>query len=152
NSPVAPTSGDLCQQSLPAAPEYQINHCYLTNNCYPYGVRSRSQYVGSGFYSLDEDIDPSTGLVSRSRDTSGIPTNYLYDSMGRLYYVKPRDGAWTYYSYHLAASPSALASILVDRQQNGSPGTSLAQSRTKFDALGRPIEEDTLMPDGTWSG
>src|SRR5262249_44166053 len=127
------------------APEYQINHAYL------YGVRSRSQYVSAGFYSLDRDIDFSTGLVSRSRDTSGIPTSYLYDSMGRVYYVKPRDGAWTNYSYHLATSPSALASVLIDRQQNGSPGTSLAQTRTKFDALGRPIEEDTRMPDGTWS-
>src|SRR5205807_5502531 len=48
-------------------------------------------------------------------------------------------------------SPSSLASLTVDRQQNGSPTVSLAQTKTLYDALGRPIEQDVRMPDGTFS-
>jgi RHS repeat-associated protein len=144
-NPITPTSSDLCAQTLTGSPEYQISHGYA------YGVNSVTQYVGTGFYSKYLGIDPSTGLPNYSRDTAGIQTNFTHDAMGRLTYVLPRDGAWTQYLYHPASSPSSLASLTVDRQQNGSPSVSLAQTKSFYDALGRPTEQDVRMPDGTWS-
>jgi hypothetical protein len=142
-SPVAPTSSDLCQQTLPASPEYQESHDYLS------GVLRRSQFSGTGFYSLDRDIDPSTGLVQTSRDTAGVPTSYTFDLLGRMTRSQPRDIAATVYTYTPATSPSALASVVVDRKT--ASAVPLARSQTLFDSLGRPVEADTLMPDGRWS-
>src|ERR1700674_4482870 len=147
NAPFPPTSSDLCQQALPAAPEYRQNSFFV------YGVKHLSQYVGTGigFYTLNRGIDMATGLPPYSRDTANIQTSFTYDAPGRLAYVLPRDGAWTQYLYHAASSPSSLASLTVIQQQNGSPSVSLAQTRSFYDALGRVIEQDVQMPDGTWS-
>ncbi len=147
NAPFPPTSSDLCQQTLPAAPEYRQNSFFV------YGVKYLSQYVGTGisFYTLNRGIDQATGLPTYSRDTANIQTNFTYDALGRLAYVLPRDGAWTQYLYHAASSPSSLASLTVFQQQNGSPSISLAQTKKSYDALGRLIEQDVQMPDGTWS-
>lgn len=148
NAPFPPTSSDLCQQTLPAVPEYRQNSSFV------YGVKYLSQYVGSGinFFTLNRGIDQATGLPTYSRDTANIQTNFTYDALGRLAYVLPRDGAWTQYLYHAASSPSSLASLTVIQQQNGSPSVSLAQTKSSYDALGRLIEQDVQMPDGTWSG
>jgi RHS repeat-associated protein len=145
DSPRAPTSSDLCQQSLAPSPEYQINHYFTA------GVEYLAQYVGTGFYSLNRGIDPSTGLASYSRDTAGIQTNFTYDAMGRLAYMLPRDGAWTQYLYHAASGPSSPASLTVERQQNGSPGISLAQTKNTYDAFGRLAHQSLRMPDGSSS-
>ncbi|HEV3077070.1 MAG TPA: RHS repeat-associated core domain-containing protein [Thermoanaerobaculia bacterium] len=145
NAPFPPTSSDLCQQTLPAAPEYRLNSFFVS------GVKYASQYAGAGFYTLNRGIDQATGLPTYSRDTANIQTNFTYDPLGRLVYVLPRDGAWTQYLYHAASSPSSLASLTVIQQQNGSPSTSLAQTKSSYDALGRLIEQDVQMPDGTWS-
>jgi hypothetical protein len=147
NAPFPPSSSDLCQQTLPAAPEYRQNSFFV------YGVKYLSQYVGTGigFYTLNRGIDQATGLPTFSRDTANIQTNFTYEALGRLAYVLPRDGALTQYLYHAASGPSSLASLTVIQQQNGSPSTSLAQTRNSYDALGRLIEQDVQMPDGTWS-
>ena len=144
-SPVTPTSSNLCQQTLPASPEYQLSSAFI------YGARYSSQYAGTGFYSLFRGIDQATGLPTFSRDTAGIQTNFSYDALGRLSYVQPRDGAWTQYLYHAASSPSSLASLVVTQQQNGSPSLSLAQTKYQYDALGRLVEQDVQMPDGSFS-
>jgi RHS repeat-associated protein len=146
NAQVTSTSGLLCQQALPAQPEYELDHTYSA------GVRATTRYVNASFYSLDRGIDASTGLPTFSRDTANIQTRFSYDSSGRLVYVQPRDGAWTQYLYHPASSPSSLALLTVDQQQNGSPGTSLARTKYSYDALGRLIRQDIRMPDGTFSG
>jgi RHS repeat-associated protein len=145
NSPVTPTSSALCSQVLPATPEYQINYGFI------YGVNSVIQYVGTGFFSMYLGIDQSTGLPNYSRDTAGIQTSFNYDPMGRLVYVLPRDGAWTQYLYHPAASAALPATLTVEQQQNGSQGTVLAESKYTYDGLGRMIEKDILMPNGTLS-
>jgi RHS repeat-associated protein len=147
NAPFAPTSSDLCQQTLPALPEYQVS------NQFAFGVKSTSQYIGTGigFFTLNRGIDKATGLPNYSRDTANIQTNFTYDALGRLAYVLPRDGAWTQYLYHAASGPSSLESLTVIQQQNGSPSISLAQTKSSYDAFGRPIEQDVLMPTGTWS-
>jgi RHS repeat-associated protein len=145
NSPFPPTNADLCQQVLPALPEYRVDHTFCS------GVECYAQYSGGSFFSLHRDIDASTGLVTASYDTANIRTRYQYDAMGRLLYVLPRDGAWTQYLYHFAASPSSLASLTVQQQQNGSASTVLAQTRYFYDALGRMTKKQVLMPDGSLS-
>jgi RHS repeat-associated protein len=142
NSPVTPTSSDLCQQALPANPEYRIGHSFN------HGTEAVSQYGGTGFYSLWHEIDASTGLVAVSRDTAGIPTSFMYDSSGRLVYIEPQDGAWTQYLFNLSNNPVLLT---VQRQQNHSPGTVLAQTRYSYDGFGRLIRTDLTMADGTTS-
>jgi RHS repeat-associated protein len=140
NSPVATNNSDLCMLALPAAAEYQINHNYDRG----YGVEQVRQYVGTGFYSVWRQVDPSTGLVLLSQDTAGIPTSYEYAEMGRLRYILPRDGAWTQFLYNLTSSP---VSLTVEQQQNGAPGTILAQTKYSYDGLGRMTREDIKMAD-----
>ncbi|NJN36923.1 MAG: hypothetical protein HC794_07530 [Nitrospiraceae bacterium] len=50
---------------------------------------------------LDQTIDPATGLPSQSRDVSGIRTDFLYDGLGRLTWVRPESGhgVWTQLAY-----------------------------------------------------
>jgi hypothetical protein len=86
NAPFPPTNADLCQQVLPALPEYQLDHTFCS------GVECYAQYSGASFFRLHRDIDASTGLVTASYDTANIRTRYLYDAVGRLLYVLPRDG------------------------------------------------------------
>src|SRR6202007_1006176 len=83
-SPVAPTSSNLCQQTLPASPEYQLSSAFI------YGARYSSQYASTGSYSLSRGLDQATGLPTFSRDTAGIQTNFSSDALGRLTYVQPR--------------------------------------------------------------
>jgi hypothetical protein len=53
--------------TLPAAPEYQIDHTYL------YGARKTSQYSGTNHKILDNTIGFNTGLVSGASASSGKP-------------------------------------------------------------------------------
>jgi YD repeat-containing protein len=142
--------GELCALGLSGS-QYRIDHTWQ------YGVRMLSQYFDAAgnplsFKSLDTDVDPGTGLVKTSRDTSGIITNYDYDAMGRLTGVKPEPGhdGWTIYTYTRATSASALAQVQISRQVNGG-GASLAESFVKYDAFGRVWQEQTRMPDATLS-
>ncbi len=143
-------TGELCSLSLPAN-QYRIDHTWQ------YGVGNLSQYydaAGSAlsFKSLDTDIDLSSGLVTKSRDTSLIGTSYEYDNSGRLTAVKPDSGhdGWTIYTYSRSLGASSPAQVQVSRQPNGG-GTALAESIIKYDSFGRVWQEHTKMPDGTWS-
>ncbi|MFL6194034.1 MAG: RHS repeat-associated core domain-containing protein [Thermoanaerobaculia bacterium] len=143
------TASQLCAMPLPGN-QYRIEHTYQ------YGTLRTSQYgTAAGglfsFKSLDRDIDARTGLVWKSRDVSGLLTTfYEYDTMGRNTYVKPAQEGWTRTGYTRAASAASLARVNVDRLTNGG-ATVLAQSRTKYDALGRVWQEDHRMADGNWS-
>ena len=145
-------NGGSCTFGLPAD-QYRLDHTYQ------YGVRKTSEYrdasgVPLSFKSLDVDVDLNTGLVRASRDTSGIQTDFEYDSLGRLRFSKPAAGhdGWTETAYTRATSPSSLARANVYRRTNGaSSGASLAQNETRYDAFGRISEERVLMPDGSWS-
>jgi RHS repeat-associated protein len=137
-----------CTMALPA-PKYQLNHTYQS------GVRATSQYAGASFFSLDQTIDGPSGLPSQSRDVSGIATDYEYDAMGRLTWVKPSAGnndGWTEYVYTPATSASALANVLVRRRNNGSKTAAVqAQNQIFFDAFGRVWQEKQLLPSGSWN-
>jgi RHS repeat-associated protein len=137
-NPVTPTSSDICQQTIPATPEYEIFHGYT------YGSESARRYAPAGFYSLNLTIDASTGLAASSFDTAGIKTSYQYDALGRTTYVLPQNGAWTQYLYNSTANP---VSVTEQKQQNGAPGTVLAQKKYLYDGWGRLKEMDVLMAD-----
>jgi RHS repeat-associated protein len=143
-------TGELCGLGLPAN-QYRIEHTWQ------YGVGNLSQYYNSAgnplsFKSLDLDIDPDTGLVSKSRDTSLIGTRYEYDTLGRVTASKPDSGhdGWTVYTYSRSLGSSSPAQVAISRQPNGG-GTALAESKIRYDSFGRVWQEQTKISDGTWS-
>ncbi|HEX6900065.1 MAG TPA: RHS repeat-associated core domain-containing protein [Thermoanaerobaculia bacterium] len=138
------SSGDLCTLTLPAAPEYQINHTWL------YGVRKTSQYSGTGHFLLDNTLDFNTGLVTSSADSAGLVTNYEYDALGRMTWSKPPSthGGWTQFVY-TPANPagSQRASVTVRRRGNGSKSAPiLAVDLLVFDYFGRVYQEQKQLP------
>ena len=142
------TTGDLCGLALPAN-QYRIDHGWQ------YGVRNSSQYFecrgrGALVQEPGHRHRLNTGLVKTSRDTSGIKTNYEYDSLGRLVWVKPETGhdGWTQYVYTRALDASTPAQVQILRKSNGG-GTLLADALVKYDSFGRVWQEHTRMPDGT---
>lgn len=106
--------------------------------------------TGSAMFSgIDRVTDASTGLVTTSKDTSGVATNYTYDSIGRLSSIVPPTGiAGLGYTYD-AATASAPATV-------HETSTSLVGPKKKyeFDPLGRILREKTFVPNdgaGIWS-
>ena len=143
-------TGALCGLALPAS-QYRIDHGWQ------YGVRNLSQYVDAAgqtlsFKSLDVDADLNTGLIKTSRDTSLIKTDYEYDSLGRLVWIKPETGhdGWTQYVYTRALDANSPAQVQILRKTNGGEST-LAESLIKYDSFGRVWQEQTKMADGTFS-
>jgi RHS repeat-associated protein len=140
-------NGTTCTMGLPA-PAYQINHTYQS------GVRATSQYVGANFLALDQTIDASSGLTLQSRDVSGLPTDFEYDTLGRLTWSKPSagHGGWTEYAYSRALSISSPANVLIRRRGNGSKtAAALAQNHLIFDSLGRLWRNNQFLPSGVWN-
>ncbi len=140
------TGSNLCSLALPAAPEYELEHQYA------FGTRKLSRYLDGGvpvpFKSLDLDVDPKTGLVAASRDTAGIQTAFVYDSMGRLTGEQPETGhgAWVSYAY-VNATALTKAQVDVERRPNGG-GASLIRAQVVFDGLGRVFQEKSELPGG----
>jgi len=145
-----PTGGsDLCTMGLPASPEFQVTHTYAS------GVRATSQYASTSFFALDQTIDPSTGLVSASRDSAGIQTAFEYDKLGRMTWAKPDvgQGGWTQYVY-APANPvgSVQALVTVRRRDNGSKTAAiLGVNLVSFDYFGRVYQEQRRLPGGAFN-
>ncbi len=143
---------NLCGLGLPASPEARLVHTYQA------GVRATTAFHGPdgavSFLSLDQTIDPRTGLVSVSRDTTGLATGFEYDAFGRQTWSKPAPGhgGWTEIAYPPAdAATGEPAKAQVWRRDNGSKTAAvLAESEVLFDGLGRVWQERELLPGG-WS-
>lgn len=139
---------DTCSFALPGA-SYQVDHTYQA------GVRATSRYLNASFNSLDRTIDARSGLPSASKDTAGLTTTYTYDTLGRLLWSQPPvlggaggDG-WTEYVYSPAATPSALANVVIRRRGNGSQSAPvLSQGQVFFDGFGRLARESQRLPGG----
>ncbi|MEM7048667.1 MAG: RHS repeat-associated core domain-containing protein [Acidobacteriota bacterium] len=146
----------VCGLGVPAAAVYWIKHQYQ------HGQRSRSEYrKGNGsaltgaehFFTLDQGIDASTGLVRHSKDPAGVRTDYSYDALGRLTAIQPTagQGAWIEIDY-LRSLPSRAGQVKVIHRPNGqTSGATLAQRHTFFDPWGRVWQDRELLPDGVWS-
>ena len=146
------TTGSLCSLTLPAN-QYRVDHTYQN------GVRKTSRYYdGSGnplsFYILDQDIDANTGFPSRSRDSAGIYTDFTYDGMNRVTWVKPQTsfngGAWFQNVYTNAAGTNP-ARVNVYMFANGTTSGALGQEEYSFDPFGRLAKERQLLPSGSWN-
>jgi len=136
---------NLCNLGLPASPQYQLVHGY------EYGTLATSEYVGAGYKHVDRDVDPSTSFVATSRDSAGLTTDYEFDLLGRLTWVKPQTGhgSWIQYGYFAATSPTSLAWARVNFRDNGSKSAPvLAREEYAFDAFGRLAEERRQRPGG----
>ena len=141
------TSGADCGD-VPAQPEYWMTHTYDTWSGARVSTQAREPDGTYGlFLSYNVDVDPSTGLVTASRDATGLTTVYDYDALGRLTSVTPPGRANQEYTY-IGATPTAQAKIV---QQSVSGTTVLTDSETLFDDFGRAWKERVKMPGGTWS-
>ncbi len=134
---------DLCTMTLPAAPEYQIN------NTWSVGVKATSQYAGTSFKILDQTIEPRTGLVLSSRDSTDLQTDFEYDTLGRMTWSKPAQGhgGWTQYLYTAGVTP---ATVTARRRDNGSKSATIRTTEFYlFDAFGRTSKYQRQLPSGT---
>lgn len=149
------TSTDLCGLDLPAEPQSHVVHSY------GFGVRRTSRFVEPDnsdetvLVTLDADIDQHTGLISASRDSAGVETNFVYDNMARLVRTEPSEGAWSNITYSFPSPTSAaLPSFTFEDCPNGqaSCGAPLTERRSQLDGLGRLFEESVFYPEGTGIG
>ena len=136
-------TGGLCTLALPATPEHRVDHTWQ------YGSLATSQVFGVPERSVDRSIDRSTGKATRSLDTAFIPTDFTYDALGRLTWVKPRDDAWQQVIYRHGGTLSPRVEVLHLANGGGSTRTT---ERHVFDDLGRLYTHQILMPDGSWAG
>lgn len=143
--------GALSTLALPATDVYQVRHTYQ------FGVRATTQYFSNssaafGPRIVDWSIDCNSGLIATERDTSGLATDYEYDALGRIVWIKPQagHGAWTNYSYVCAAgSEWDGAKILRNTVPNGG-GQSLMYQARVLDSFGNAHIDQVRMPDGSF--
>jgi YD repeat-containing protein len=120
---------------------------YSITRDWDFGSIHTEGYDGSGFLTVDNDIDPSTGLVTKGRDSAGIFTSYTYDSLGRLKSVTPQTGHGPTFSYKYGIDTSPHVEVTAT-----SGGQEVGHKFVRFDDLGRPMLEFTRMPAaGEWS-
>jgi hypothetical protein len=90
---------NLCGMQLPETPEYHISNIYSAGSLATSRYLKEDGISSVGFLLVDRTIDPSTGLVAASRNSSGIETTLEYDTMGRLLWEKPAAGHGAYVQY-----------------------------------------------------
>jgi YD repeat-containing protein len=149
---------DLCTLSgLPTPPVYQTDYEYTSG-----AVKKATPVIAAShwdeskrntppFDTVNNEIDPSTGLVAASTDPSGVRTELLYDSSGRLTEAGVVDAPSHYVAAHASyvytpASGSTPASVASRQVANGSD---LTEETYSFDGLGRLTRETRRMPAGT---
>jgi len=144
--------GDLCEMSLNSLDtQYRLEHTWR------YGSLESSHWIDPCDNSLvltavDDSIDLSTGLVSVSRDVSGIGTTLVYDSLGRPTGERPAGGAWLEVDYRMptTSQPNLSPQVTTSACANGIIGCTNAQllswQRVQYDGLGRVFEESQRIP------
>ena len=123
---------------------------YKVENTYQNGLLTSSKYKsGNGDYLLisEATVDPSIGVVTDSKDASGLLTHYTFGIMGRLTDLQPPYGAGapaeaTHFFYHNASGTTG-AYVEVKQPADGSLTSALFQ----YDGLGRVVRERNTLPD-----
>ncbi len=142
--------------------EVDISAAYDTHHTYQAGVRRKTEHKNGStvvLRSLDTDIDVASGLVKTSRDASGIATDYVYDSMGRVTQEKPAIRAYTIHEYRFPTSSGPNRALEHNTRQcangalNCSGSGALKEQLLDYDRLGRMVKERNRVPgiDGTGS-
>lgn len=136
---------------LPAA-QYRLEHQDQ------FGVRSRTSYLkGDGTEELrvlDLTIHQASALPSRSTDPAGLFTDFEYDRLGRLTWIKPQSGhdAWIEYRHLKATAGGALARTEIRARANGSKTGAVRSERTvDYDGFGRVAWERAKLPGVGWT-
>jgi YD repeat-containing protein len=124
---------------------YQIDHTRVEPTATADGSLI-SKYATVDVPFTDVTIDRRSGLISSSRDTAGVATNYEYDWAGRILKETPTARAVTEYSYITPAS----FEITVSKTMAGS-SEPLPWSKYLIDAFGRVVRETTALPGGAQS-
>ncbi len=83
-------------------------------------------------------IDPASGLVTETRDPSGLVTTASYDARGRLTTLTPPGEIATTYSYRSWDGNNALAAVEVERGDE--------YRRIMVDGFGRVVEIRNRLP------
>ncbi len=138
------------------APGAIVRQDYQANFESKLGQVSRLKYgltgVEMSYYSSDVAPDPAgTGLVAEARDPNGNSTWFDYDGLGRLTRIDP-SGATEY-------STRVVYESLTETRIIQSPGTEDSHDVSSeqiysvefYDGLGRIIQRDKAMPDGSIS-
>lgn len=142
-----PLSGSGCG-SLPFG-----NPLYWTTHLYQYGSLKTTypRLPGGGvgaFPTYDVDLDPSTGLVTATRDSAGYEVAVTYDSLGRITDVTPQDGAYTTHVYTNALGTSPAKVTTTMRSSLSLLGFGI--SEIVSDSFGRRVKERVLELGNEW--
>ncbi|HET8796424.1 MAG TPA: RHS repeat-associated core domain-containing protein, partial [Thermoanaerobaculia bacterium] len=129
---------DVCSATLGTA-GYENQYTWAN------GVLATSRYPEPiPFLSLDYTSDP-TGIVTASRATDGLATEYQYEPWGRLKSVKPPAETETVYTV-TNATGSAGPKIVARRNPNPASTTDDVILRWDYDQLGRIARLERTLP------
>ena len=147
-----PALADVCSSSLE-----DLHWSFKLTNKFESkaGLRTKTLYHDAvtgnalGFNAHDVDFDPTTALVTKSRDVAGVETSYGYDAKGRLVSVAPAGVDATTYTYFPAEydyDEEIMTSFA--RVEINAAATSAAASKStiEFDSVGRIRTESVLLP------
>jgi len=125
-------------------PAYRVNHEWQNAQL------ARSKEQGLDFFSRDLTVDVD-GLVTSSRDTSGVQTNFGYDAIWRLTSGASPGRAETTYAYSNAGGTPAsfVPPTVVETSWAGS--VELVKREYQYDSFGRLWRQKQLMPGGQWT-
>lgn len=147
-------TSSLCSMTLPSAPAYQVKQSFVN------GVLATSEYwdpatnQSIGFKNVDRTIDPSTGVVTAARDTTGQhTTSFAYSALPvRLDSVTSATGATTTYTYTNASGTAGVSGFTNAKVTSRTPTTSSGtlQEQFVFDGLGRLFRRSHVGPAGNW--
>lgn len=135
----------------PGSAQYALRHIHR------FGTLQKSSYVnctGSSTILLlqENEVDPFTGLVLSSADSTGAKTKYTYDVMNRTTQIEPPGEATTSFVYSKASLgfPFGPASVLSTRDDPDSSDD--PQTRWFYDHLGRLARVEQRLPGSNrWS-
>lgn len=119
---------------------------FATDFSYQNGQRVSARAVNGslpgGWLKYDVTRDPKTGWITSSRDTAGLQTSYLYDSLGRPTSITPPGEVVTTVTYDSTNQTTAV--------RNGG-ADSATWSQFQYDGFGRTIRERRQMPGGSYA-
>lgn len=148
----------LCSASLPSTAWYKVENSYLSLGHYTGGVLASSRYYDRdtslplNIFSVDRDVDYSTGVITAARDTSGLQTSYGYTPKpARLESVTASNGVVTNYTYTDATGSADGTWTPAKVQAIATSGTQSMNTLYFFDGLGRNMRTATLGPQNVWS-
>ena len=137
-------SPDLCGMGLPS------NSVYGTLYGYEQGQVDFARAEGTTYYPFRSSVDSNTGLYTQTQDSARFRTDYEYDALGRIRWIKPQQGADTEYIYTRGTGSqlAQLGRVNVYARNHGSPNSVIYQEEYRYDALGRLREQRQQRPGG----